>query len=519
MSFSRMAKNTLHKNYRILIVDDDSQFHQLVRYAFQKGFEFAGAVNIPRLEEKLRSKEVFDLILLDLVLDNNTQEKVGLDLIPVIQGERPGVPIIVVTNDKSIDSVLVAIKRGAVTFLHKGDFDEELWEKTFRDVLDKTETKRENEELKQKLLQFEYINPPENPLIGSSTQIERIRKMLKVAADERDLTTLITGETGVGKGVAARFLHYNSPSRRDKPFEEIHISNIPKTLLESILFGAKKGTYTDAKEDIKGRLHMADEGIAFLDEIGDLDLESQLRLLQFLQTKTIRPVGFSKDIKLDVQVIAATNKNLREEVAKGNFRGDLYQRLNEFHIEIPPLRERRGDILDLSLHFLKCKEIEDLNGIMDEQVKDILLNRYTWVGNIRELEHTFRSSQRLQQRVFFTERITFECLPDDIQKFMQDDNNTMTTQVSNQIIGATNSAPVLDITQFSWEEKAAWDRLRAIEDALIVKNGIKKDVASMLDFKSADSLLYYIKTTYKKFPHILEHFPKIQQEYNIPAAS
>jgi len=502
------------KNYNILLIDDDSQFHQELRYAFRRSFVFEGAIGVDQLEKKLKENTVFDLILLDLVLDDS-EHKIGLELIGNLKAVYPDTPIIIVTNDKKIDTVVEAMRLGATSFLHKGDYSLEEWDKAFRSVIERSQLEQKTQALEKKIeklrAEYEYVNPPDHPLLGDSPQMEHFRRILKTVADDPSLTILITGETGVGKSIAARFLHYNSHSRREQPFEEILISNIPASLLESTLFGAKKGTFTDAKADIIGRLQLADKGIVFLDEIGDLHLDIQAKLLQFLQTKTIRPIGSLKDIQLDVQIVAATNKNLREEVQKGNFREDLYQRLKVFPIEIPPLRERREDILPLLLHFMNLQSEAELDEQMEPSVKQLLIHSYGWIGNIRELENAVKS-MRVQCKVRGLGRINLACLPKEIQN-----NNAFaaeTEEPASLPASALSSQGNGQLSLLSFEEKTAWNQLSEIEKALIQKNGVKKDVAALLDMKP-DNILYRIKTTLKKHPQLLGHFPVICEKYKI----
>ena len=500
------------KNYRILIVDDEPEFHQEIRYAFRRNFAFEGAIGIQQLEKKLKEYNNFDLVLLDLVLDN-TEKKIGLELLPYLREKLPNVPIIIVTKDEKTDTIVEAMKVGADDFLPKRDFKLEIWKEKFTKLIEiSKQNKNLKQELKQAKAKLEYVNPKESPLIGSSPQIEHIRKTIKILADEPDLTVLITGETGVGKGVAARFLHFNSQTRSQDPFEEIHISNIPKSLMESTLFGARKGTFTGADKDIKGRLHMADKGIVFLDEIGDLDLENQRKLLQFLQTKTIRPIGSHQDIQLDILIVAATNKNLREEIAKGNFREDLYQRLKVYPIEIPPLRERREDIVDLLVHFMKLDSADHLDLELAPDTKQILLEEYSWIGNVRELENTVRN-MKLKQKVHGTSRITMECLPDEITNPQIQVSGLVTLQSQTQPkelkVAKNNGKPA----GLNFKQENDWNTLAAIEKALIEKNGVKKDVASMLKMGSDDHLRYKIKKLYMKHHPWFEHFPKIQEKY------
>lgn len=508
-----------HQNHKILIIDDDPSFHQQVRYAFRHNFEFEGAINEHRLKQKLETGERFDLVLLDLFLLKDSEEKVGLRLISVIKNYLPDAPIIIVTNDDNIQTVVDATKKGADNFLYKGDYDKKLWEDTFNKSIDSRATKQENKKLKKELTQikreYEYQNPKTSPLLGVSSSMERIRKTLKILAGDPEMTVLITGETGVGKGVAARFLHYNSLQRSTKPFEEIHISNITKTLLESTLFGAKKGTFTGAKEDIKGRLHLANEGIVFLDEIGDLDMDNQVKLLQFVQTKTIRPIGSRKDIELDVQIVAATNKNLREQVAKGKFREDLYQRLKVFPIEIPPLRERREDIMELFLYFAQFDSESALYDAYEEEVLDFLIHQYQWIGNVRELENTIKGIQ-IRQQLLDAPRVNMSCLPEDM---LIGQTNTATPTINSRFQTSITTTNTSAVTSVNVEEQRAITALRAIEKALIEKNGVKKDVAEALNFKSADSLRYRVKTTFENFPHLLKAYPTVCEKYKLSVPS
>ena len=501
------------RNYKILIADDDAQFHQQIRYAFRKNYEFEGAISIELLEKKLQQGEIFDLILLDLIFDNVTKEKIGLELIPRIKEQLPNIPIIVVTNENDVETVVDAMNLGAKNFLYKKKYDFDKWNQTFTDTLDSTRLKQELTQVKQELTQvkeqYEYKNPADFPLLGTSPAIERLRRTLKLVADEPDLTVLLTGETGVGKGVAARFLHYNSAKRRKHPFEEIHITNITRDLLESTLFGAKKGSFTGATEDIKGRLHMADKGIVFLDEIGELSLEIQVKLLQFLQTKVIRPIGTSKDVQLDVQIITATNKNLLQEVERGNFREDLYQRLKVFPIEIPPLRERREDIPSLFAYFMELPSPDAVNERFEPNTLNFLQYEYEWYGNIRELENSI-APMRIKQKRDQLPRINMDCLPDDMLK--------RRTQVAiNMPVMETPTLTMqpADSATLNVEEQNAWNTLRAIEQALVVKNGVKKDVARMVGMKSSDSVLYFIKTTHEKYPHLFNDFSMIRDKYKV----
>ncbi|MBK8705050.1 MAG: sigma 54-interacting transcriptional regulator [Saprospiraceae bacterium] len=231
-------------------------------------------------------------------------------------------------------------------------------------------------------------------------------------------------------------------------------------------------------------------------------------MLQFLQSKTIRPMGATKDILLDVQIVAATNKDLRIEIAKGNFREDLYQRLNVFPIEIPPLRERRDDIPALIQFFLKFSNLDLLDEIMDSQVKRFFLEEYDWVGNVRELENALKSSM-LQRKVWETDKITWQCLPEDMRNF-----HKRGLFVGEPQAGVTTTTSNSNTAGFDFKKRQAYEMLEVIENALNDKNGVKKDAAELLDMTS-DDLLYRVKKLNKTYPDLIDYFPRIKVEYKL----
>ncbi|MFN0216536.1 MAG: sigma-54-dependent transcriptional regulator [Saprospiraceae bacterium] len=506
-----------HRN-KILIVDDQVEFHIDIRKSapFRQHYDFGRADDVPQLMQVLASGEQFDLVLLDLVFDEVSGEKVGLTLIPTIKDYLPNVPIIVATNHGGDVSVIVqATKLGADDFLYKSDYDPIFWEKKISEIIKKRGLEERNQTLERelrttqaRLREVDYEQPPGMPFIGVSKKIEGIRKMLKAVANEPDMKVLILGETGVGKGVAAQFLHYNNHARRDKPFEEIHISTISASLLESTLFGAMKGTYTGAVTDQKGRLEMANGGTVFLDEIGELTSENQIKLLQFLQSKTIRPIGGSKDILLDVQIVTATNKVLRDEVAKGNFREDLYQRINVFQIEVPPLRERRDDIEPLLLYFLKKTSIAELDGLLDPAVKRILIEECPWPGNVRQLENTLKR-MNAHRLVYGIDHITMECVPSEIF-----DSPAYAGPISSAAQTVTPGRSTSN-SERPIKEKNARNVLEEIEHLLEKKNGVKNDVATALGLSTSTLVQYRIKELHKKYPHLITiaDFPEIRKHY------
>jgi DNA-binding NtrC family response regulator len=491
------------KNYSILIVDDDPEFHQQVRYAFRRQYTFEGAVSPEHLEKKLIENSKFDLLLMDLVLDES-KKKVGLELVSKVSKIYPEIPIIVVTADKRIETVVEAMRLGARDFLTKGDYEFEFWQRKFEEVIESNHLKSENIKLKAEVQKRRAQEDRDYLFVGQSPKIKEIKRVLKLVADEPEITVLLLGETGVGKEVAARYMHRHG-SRKDKPFQAINLSAIQDTLLESTLFGHKKGAFTGATKDIEGFFHQADGGILLLDEIGDIDANIQIKLLRFLETKLIRPVGAEKDIKLDVQIITATHRNLAKEVHKGTFRADLFQRLKAMTVEIPPLRERKDDIELIMEHFLQQPARE----VMTSEAIKYLIG-YNWEGNIRELKNTL-NYMVLRKKIMGSTKMDIHCLPAEILNFSPLREHPASSPHMGDTL--TDNNPVVSTESVSIEEEHALLDLQRIEAALIHKNKVKKDVALELGFENTDNLRYRIKKYFDKHPHLFRKFPIISSSY------
>lgn len=489
------------KNYSILIVDDDPEFHQQVRYAFRRHYTFEGAVSPEHLEKKLIENSKFDLLLMDLVLDES-KKKVGLELISKVSKVYPEIPIIVVTADKRIETVVEAMKLGARDFLTKGDYEFEFWKKKFEEVIESVNLKTENIKLKEEVKKHRAQEDKDYLFVGQSPKVKEIKRVLKLVADEPEITVLLLGETGVGKEVAARYMHRYG-SRKDKPFQAINLSAIQDTLLESTLFGHKKGAFTGATRDVEGFFHQADGGILMLDEIGDIDANIQIKLLRFLETKLIRPVGSEKDIKLDVQIITATHRNLAQEVQKGNFRADLYQRLKAMIVNIPPLRERKDDIELIMEHFLE----QPARDVITEDALRRLID-YNWEGNIRELKNTL-NYMLLRKKIMGSTQMDVDCLPAEILNYSPIHETVVTTTATP----ITATPQTMTTQPVSIDEEHALLDLQRIEAAMIHKNKVKKDVALELGFENTDNLRYRIKKYYEKHPHLFVKFPIISSSY------
>ncbi|HZW38657.1 MAG TPA: sigma-54 dependent transcriptional regulator [Ignavibacteriaceae bacterium] len=365
--------------YKILLIDDDDLVCiSLKKVLLKLGYDVDICMTAGESIEKVYSFEP-DLLLLDIYLTTHN----GLELLKEFQKKFPELPVIMITGYSDVKMAVSAIKAGALDFLLK-PIDLEQLKFTLNKLTDSLELKAEVNKL-HALLKEDEIS---KEYFGASTKIRRLVNSVEKLAKSSDTTILLEGESGTGKEVFARFIHQQSP-RRNEVFIPINCSAIPKELAESELFGHEKGAFTGASQKTKsGKFELANGGTLLLDEIGELTLSLQSKLLRVLQEKKFYRLGGEKEISVDVRIIAATNKNLEEEVKKGNFREDLFYRLNVARVVIPPLRERKEDAVMLIYSFIKefsSKFGKNIKGI-DDAALNFLVN-YSWKGNIRELKN------------------------------------------------------------------------------------------------------------------------------------
>ena len=364
---------------RIIIIDDDERVcRTLQRVLLKFEYQVEYCLDGERAVEKVKDFEP-DLILLDIYLTTVN----GLDLLQEFQKQFFNIPVIMITGYSDVNIAVKAMKLGAYDFLLKPvDIDQLklIVEKAFSNINLKAEVDKLTAIVKDDVLTKEFF--------GKSSKIKRIVSSVEKLAKSMDTTILIDGESGTGKEMIARFIHQNSP-RSNGPFIQINCSAIPRELAESELFGHEKGAFTGAQQKTKlGKFELANSGTILLDEIGELSQDLQVKLLRVLQEKKFYRVGGEREINIDVRVLAATNKNLEEEVKKGNFREDLFYRLNVGTVTIPPLRDRREDIPILAYAFLNEFSLK-----FDKKIKRIdpaaleMLQNYYWKGNIRELRN------------------------------------------------------------------------------------------------------------------------------------
>jgi len=371
---------------KILVADDEQSMREFLDIMLKKeGYKVSLASSGEEVV-KLMEKDIYDLILMDIRMPKLD----GISALKKAKTISPETVVIMITAYASADTAIKAMKEGAYDYITKPFKIEEI-KLIIKNALEKKNLQKENILLKQVVRERYHF---ENIIGQSSKMLELYDLLEKVAPTKTNI--LITGESGTGKELVAKAIHYNSP-RKDKPFVTLNCGAIPETLIESELFGHMKGAFTDAIATKKGLFEVADEGTILLDEISELPLMMQVKLLRVLQDREFKRVGGTEDVRVDVRIISATNKDLEEGVREKRFREDLYYRLNVIQIRLPSLRERKEDIPVLVKHFLK-KYSEELNKNISTLSPDalrILLN-YHYPGNVRELQNIVERAVALE---------------------------------------------------------------------------------------------------------------------------
>ena len=363
----------------ILIVDDEKNYTLILSAILEEeGFETLTANSGDEALKILKNSDV-DLVLADMKMPLMD----GIELLKNVKEKDPDLPVIMMTAYGTVEKAVEAMQKGAYNYILK-PFDNESLIVYVKKAVEMYAVVKENRQLKTSMSsRYSFGN-----IIGKSKPMQDVFEIITKIAPT-SATVLIEGENGTGKELAAKSIHFNSP-RRDKPFVAVNCSALSENLLESELFGHEKGAFTGAVSMKKGRFEMADKGTLFLDEIGELSPSLQIKLLRILQEKTFERVGSTKTISIDIRIIAATNKILKDEVKKGNFREDLFYRLNVLYVVLPPLRERAEDIRLLTNHFMEKYADERKTGVpikgMDQKAER-LFYEYKWPGNVRELEN------------------------------------------------------------------------------------------------------------------------------------
>ena len=383
---------------KILVVDDDRNILQVIRMRLVSGGYYVKAATGVEEALKLVKKEPFDLALIDLKL--NGQD--GIQLMESIHHINPHIPVIILTAHGTIKSAVHAMKKRAYSYLTK-PFDGHELLLQINNCLEKSRLSKEVKRLRGLVKQkYGFDN-----IIGNSDKIKRVLAQV-VQAAATDSNVYIEGESGTGKELIAKSLHVAS-NRKDGPFIAVNCSAIPENLMESELFGYEKGAFTGADRSKKGIFVQADSGTFFLDEISEMRSSMQVKMLRALEEKEFYPVGGRQTVKVDCRIIAASNKNLEQEIEKGTFREDLFYRIHVIPIKLPTLSERKEDIPILSRHFLQKISMEmgkEIEGFSTDAMQQLI--SYPWPGNIRELENTIECAVAMTKRNIISEDLILQ---------------------------------------------------------------------------------------------------------------
>ncbi|MBN1344322.1 MAG: sigma-54-dependent Fis family transcriptional regulator [Phycisphaerae bacterium] len=384
----------MSERVRLLVIDDDNIIvESLSEFLRLEGYEVDGGESVRQALAALE-RQRYQLVITDV----NMAESDGFDLLRTVKDRYPDTVVIMITGYGTIDSAVEAIKLGAYDYLTKPIIDDEIRLVVERAVKQQALI-RENQDLRRQLdLRYNLDN-----IIGHDYQMLKIFDLVEAVADSTT-TVLIQGDSGTGKSLIARAIHYRS-SRRDKPFVEVSCGALPETLLESELFGHVKGAFTNAMNDKEGKFKAAHQGTIFLDEISTASPALQVKLLRVLQERQFEPVGSNQTDTVETRVILASNRDLSAEVEAGRFRQDLYYRVNVVAIQVPPLRQRIGDIPLLADYFLEKyrKQLhKEILGLTDEALR--LMQAYSWKGNVRELENCIERAVVLSKGRYITDQ-------------------------------------------------------------------------------------------------------------------
>jgi DNA-binding NtrC family response regulator len=439
---------------RILIVDDEEVLRDVLDAVLRReGFDIVAASTGEEALSVLDSSEEVDLVILDVMLPGIS----GIDTLRAIRISNPYLPVIVITAFSSIDGAIDAMKQGAFHYIPKPFKNEEVV-LTVNKALEQRRLSTENERLKSELSdKYAYSN-----IIGKSEIMRKVFDLIRLAAPSRS-NILVQGESGTGKELVAKAIHHASPRAR-MAFVTVNSGSLPPELLESSLFGHMKGAFTGAIATKRGLFEVADNGSIFLDEIGNINLETQAKLLRVIQEKEFMRLGSVETVKVDVRIIAATNADLQKLMAEQRFREDLYYRLNVITIQLPPLRRRREDIPLLIQHFLQKYSEENRRKVREVTGEAMrILMDHAWPGNVRELENTIERAVVLCTG----DRITPELLPDYLRYPTRTDQPT--TVVPAEGISLKDAVSNYERTM--------------ILQSLELANGVQKRAAELLQVK------------------------------------
>lgn len=440
----------------ILLVEDDIVFAKiLTRFLERNGYQVQGCYSME--EAKRRLKPDISLVFTDLRLPDGD----GMSLLKVIKAAYPHLPVVVMTGYAEVSTAVEAMKLGAFDYISKPFQHDEVLNVIKNAARSQTVSKAETKPDTKATPVTEFA--PKGFIEGVSNASKKLNDFVRLVAPT-DMSVLITGESGTGKEVVAKSIHLQS-ERADKPFVAVDCGAIPKEIAASEFFGHVKGSFTGAINDKKGHFEQANGGTIFLDEVGNLSYDNQVQLLRALQERRVKPIGSSQEIDVDIRVLAATNEDLLAAVEKGQFREDLYHRLNEFSIKVPSLHERKDDLMIFAVHFLEQankKLRKKVLGFSQEAVQKML--SHTWSGNLRELSNAVKRATLLAQGSYITE----ENLPDEVTEPLPSERFSFSTKENEKELimqalketgnNKTEAAKLLNVTR-----KTLYNKIKAYD--------------------------------------------------------
>jgi len=439
---------------KILLADDDAALRKVIQFKLrQRGYDVTATADGEEALSVLRHGR-YDLLLSDMKMPKLN----GLDLLKQARKVQPDIKVILMTAYAAIPQAVEAVKLGAFDYLTK-PFDNDQLFVTIEKAVKFKQLENENKLLKE---QLSGVGPAKQ-MVGVSPSFKQLLSLIEKVAPT-DATILITGESGTGKELVARTLHRQS-NRKESEFVAVNCAAIPRELLESELFGHVRGAFTGAVKDKKGKFELADGGTLFLDEISELSIELQAKLLRAIQERVIEPVGSERRIEIDVRLLAATNVNLRDRVASGGFREDLFYRLNVIPLQVPPLRERREDIAPLVRTFLE--RFAPGTPISVPANLMTVLKEHSWPGNIRELENLMERMTILRK----SDELTFADLPADFRMTEKQEPANRATGRSEHVSLYENEIQLIieALEKFGWNRTKAAAYLRVPRHILIYR--------------------------------------------------
>ncbi len=477
---------------KLLIIDDNEKLLGTLRRVLSKDFVVVTASNVADAKEALG--EVPDIVLLDIRLDEQDEnDRSGILLLQEFLAAHPALPLIMFSGFNDIETAVECMRLGASDFIHKSAGVSELRQR-LKTALAHARLSRRVMHLEEHL---ERLEPSE--LIGQSPQIADIKRLIQMVAHDGYVNVLIRGDTGTGKELVARAIH-RVGWRSKEPFVPVAIASLNPNLVESEMFGHEPGAFTGARERRVGFIEKAKRGVLFLDEVGDLPLDAQLKLLRFLEDRHFTRVGSSSEVEVSVQIVAATNRDMEEAVRSGRVREDLYFRLKSAQIFLPPLRRRPEDILPLVNHFLKLLREQGRTRISEVSPEVIeCFMRYGWPGNARELKTVLECTVIYAN---FNEHTIIEKqdLPLDL---LNEPATGVPQEVTRRFAGGG----------FNLDEELARLELSYIEKALQYTEERKTEAWKLLGLNDRFALLRRVKTVLKTYPNLGPDFPTVRRLY------